>query len=247
MEAPQDNIKNRAENIATPEDKQLGIGLIDIDASIFEYMEKVVIPDIIQNEERIKVPLIYGNAERWVSARRDGYFRDKKGQIQIPLIMIKRSAISRDDGMKLFDKNLTYPSVKTWSKNNRYDRFSVVNNIAPSYEVYNIKMPVYVTITYDVIMWTNYTEHMNDLIEAFRFAADEYWGHKNKFKFHTKIDSFDTEQSMTEGSERVIKTTFGLEVSGYLLPQMFNNEPTTKKSYTNKQVIISTEIDNTLK
>jgi len=247
MKSPLDNIENRAHNITTPEDKQLGIVLEDIDGAIIGYLENIVIPTLQLDGKTLTVPVIYGNAERWVSARRDGFLRDQRGQIQIPLVMIKRNNLNRDDSMQLFDRNVTYPSIKKYSKRNRYDRFSLLNNINPEYEVYNITMPTYVTITYESIMWTNYTEHMNKLIEAVQFAGNEYWGDKDRFKFKTKIDSFDTEQSMAEGSERVIKTMFSLEVNGYLLPEMFNNKPTTSTGYTTKQTIISTEIDKTLK
>ena len=67
------------------------LSLIDIDSTIASYMEKHVIPEIEQNKSKVKVPLIYGNAERWKGAQKDGYLKDKLGKIQIPLIMIKRN------------------------------------------------------------------------------------------------------------------------------------------------------------
>ena len=59
-----------------------------------EYMTDVVIPDVEENGTKVKVPLIYGNPERWKSAAKDGYIRDQRGKIQIPLIMYKRNSIA---------------------------------------------------------------------------------------------------------------------------------------------------------
>ena len=66
---------------------------------MMEYMTDVVIPDVEENGTKVKVPLIYGNPERWKSATKDGYIRDQRGKIQIPLIMYKRNSIARDDSL----------------------------------------------------------------------------------------------------------------------------------------------------
>ena len=45
--------------------KPFSIGIKDIDESIMYYFEKVIRPFVIQNGERIPVPIIYGAPERW--------------------------------------------------------------------------------------------------------------------------------------------------------------------------------------
>ena len=37
---------------------------------MMEYMTDVVIPDVEENGTKVKVPLIYGNPERWKSQQR---------------------------------------------------------------------------------------------------------------------------------------------------------------------------------
>ena len=244
---PQDKTKGRASEITTPEEFQLGIELKDIDQVINDYMIDVIVPKLEGDGEVIDVPLIYGNAERWKSIQKDGYFRDNRGQIQIPIIVFKRNSVDRDDSIRFFSRELSYPTFKKYSEKNRYDRFSALNNVQPTYEQYNVTMPEYVTLTYDVSMWTNYTEHMNTLVEAYRYASDTYWGDKDKFKFRTFIESFSTEQTTASGTERVIRTDFSLEVKGYIIPKKFNNRPTTKKGYSVKEVKVTQEVDLTNK
>ena len=60
---------NRSEQMSRKGDsyKQFSVGLEDIDESIFYYFNNVIKPFVYQNKERIAVPVIYGNPERWKS------------------------------------------------------------------------------------------------------------------------------------------------------------------------------------
>jgi hypothetical protein len=104
-------------------------------------------------------------------------------------------------------------------------------------------MPDYVDISYEVMIWTNFTEHMNTIVESFKWAADEYWGDKDKFKFKVEIDSFDKVMEMTDNGERIVRTEFTMLAKAYLLPERFDNEPTTKKHISNRATIVTIETD----
>ena len=45
-------------------------------------------PTIKEANEQIKVPIMYGNEERWVNARKRGAVRDVNGSLILPLIMV---------------------------------------------------------------------------------------------------------------------------------------------------------------
>ena len=234
----------RADHITTPKEDQIGVSLYDIDEAIFRYMEDVIIPELKEDEKTLKVPILYANPERWTAIQKQGYLRDERSQLQIPLITFKRENVDKKENQNLFSRNVTYPTIKRWSSRNRYDRFSLMTGVQPEYEAHNVAMPDYVTLSYTVTMWTHYTEQMNTLIEAFSFARDNYWGDRDKFKFMTEIGAFNTEQDTADNSERIIRTTFDLTVNGYILPNKFNNRPTVKKDYTIKRVVTTTEIDS---
>jgi len=236
---------NRGKQIATEKEYIKGVKLIDIDTTIADYMTNVVIPDLEENENKIKVPLLYGNAERWKNARKDGYLRDQRGKIQIPLIMFKRNSIERNDLLSNFKELNKISTFKKYSPKNRYERFSIQNNVKPVNELYEINVPDYVTLTYEVMIWTSFTEHMNTIVEAFQFATDRYWGKENSYKFKVKIDSFDTTQEVGQGSERLIRTTFNMIVNAYLLPETYNKKPVVKKSNSVKRVVFGVETDLT--
>ena len=236
---------NRAKQLPIDKKYQKGVNLIDIDTTIAEYMSSTIVPDVEENGKKVKVPLIYGNAERWKNARKDGYLKDARGKIQIPMVMFKRNSIQRDESFQHFKDAAVMPSYQQYSAKNRYERFSLQNNVKPVMELYNVVVPDYVSITYEVMIWTSFTEHMNQIVEAFQYATDRYWGTEDKYKFRTRIDSFDNQQEVGAGSERIIRTTFTMNVNAYLLPEKFNELPIIKKENSKKRVVFGVETDLT--
>ncbi len=236
---------NRAKQLPIDKKYIKGVKLIDVDTTIAEYMTNFIIPDVEEYEKKVKVPLLYGNAERWNGARKNGYLRDQRGKIQIPLVMFKRNSIERDSSLQHFKEAGLLPAYQQYSAKNRYERFSLQNNVKPVMELYNIRIPDYVTLTYEVMIWTSFTEHMNKIVEAFQYATDRYWGNEDKYKFRVRIDSFDNQQEVGEGSERVIRTTFTMQVNAYLLPETYNETPIVKKELSKKRVVFGIETDLT--
>ena len=160
--------------------------------------------------------------------------------------MFKRNSIERNDVLSnTMNRHVSYPSVSKYSKKHRYDKFSAMTATEKPVELYDIVIPDYVTLTYEVIIWTDFTEHMNKVVEAFQYATDEYWGDKNGFKFRVKIDSFDNTTELSEGSQRIVRTNFTMAVNAYLLPEQFDNESTHKKSISPKKVVFGLETDLT--
>ena len=200
----------------------ISIGLQDHDEAIDYYFNNVIQPSVITNGERIKVPLVYGAPERWKSVQKDGYYRDKEGKIQTPLIMFKRTTVTKrkDLGNKMDANNpqLYYTFQAKYNKRNQYDNFSVLQNRAPNKEFHAVVIPDYVKLKYNFIIWTDYVAQMNKIIEAINYASDSYWGDEERFKFNAKIDTFTNKVELTQGANRMVKTDFGLELQGYIIP-----------------------------
>ena len=223
-----------------------GVKLYDVDLAIAEHMIDTVLPTVEIFQEKQKIPVVYGNPERWKSVQKDGYLRDKKGVLQIPLVMFKRNSINRDDALSnTMNRHVSYPSVSRYSKKHKYDKFSAMTGTQKPVQMYDIVIPDYVNITYEVIIWTDFTEHMNKIVEAFQYATDEYWGDKGGFKFRVKIDSFDNTTEVSEGSQRIVRTNFTMAVYAYLLPEQFDNRSTHTKRITPKKVVWGLEWDLT--
>ena len=238
---------NRANQIKSSKtDIKQSVSLFDVDYAIMTYLENVVLPTLDDNGKALKIPVIYGNSERWNGARRQGVYRDQKGKIQLPLMMIKRTSVAKNETMPMLNRQVSYQAVTKYSKDNRYSRFTLLGKATtPKYEIHNITMPDYVEINYECMGWTNYTEHLNAVIESLTYSSDEYWGDKQKFKFNTTIADYNVINEVGEGTERINRVEFTLNVKAYLLPEKFDGEATTKKSFNSSKIVVATETDVT--
>ena len=131
---------------------------------------------------------------------------------------------------------------KQYTDKNRYDKFSVQQGLIKQKELYSVAVPDYVTLNYECIIFTAYIEQMNKIIEKVNSADGSYWGEPGKLKFQANIESFEDSTEMSDG-ERFIKTTFSLQLYGYLVPEAFNDKVNTQKYITPKKIDIIDETD----
>lgn len=221
--------------------KQLQVGLKDADAAIIYYFNNVVRPSVIQNGVKVNVPVIYGAQERWVAVQKDGFYRDKNGKIQTPLIMYKRDSVekNRNLGNKMDANNPLHFGIfeKKYSKKNVYDRFSVLANREPVREYYGVIIPDYVTLTYSCVIFTEYTEQMNPIVESINFASDSYWGDPERFKFRASIDNYTTTTELIQGGDRTVKTTFTIKMAGYIVSDAINTNIGNSNKFYSKAAL----------
>jgi hypothetical protein len=222
--------QNRAKDLSFKGNKikDISVGLEDMDQAIQYYFDNVIRPNVIQNGSRIAVPVLYGDAEKWKSVQNDGFYRDPGGKLMAPLIMYRRTNIDKNrtlgnkiDGNKAHLFNVFETK---YNQKNFYDNFGVLTNRQPAKQYYVSVVPDYVTVTYECILFTNFIEQNNKLIEAIEFASDSYWGDFNRWHFRTKIDTFAVTNIVEQGNDRVAKTNFLMTLNGYLVPDTVNKE-----------------------
>jgi hypothetical protein len=222
--------KNRAKEISFKDKniKDFSVSLEDHDNVIKYYFENTIKPSVIQNGNRLPVPILYGSPERWASVQAQGYYRDKDGKLMVPLIMYKRDTLekNRSLGNKLDGNKVhNYQIFETrFNAKNQYDRFSVLSNRQPSKEYILSVIPDYVTLTYSCVIFTDYVEQINPIIEAINFASDSYWGDFSRFKFRARIDSFATTTEVNTEDGRAVKSTFNIVLNGYIIPDVINKQ-----------------------
>jgi hypothetical protein len=229
--------------------KPFTVGIQDIDEAIMYYFQNVIRPFVMQNGNRIEVPVIYGSPERWKSTQRDGYYKDKNGAIMAPLIMFKRNSIqkNRNIGNKL-DAN--YPNLygvmkKKYDTKNFYSNFNVLTNRIPEEQFYAVTIPDYVTVTYSCIVYTYYVEQLNGIVEAINYASDSYWGNPQRYQFKAAIDTFNIVTEVPQDNVRVVRSNFDIKLYGYIIPNTVQNNVSSLKKFRNKaKLIFSVETTN---
>ena len=222
--------------------KPFTVGIQDLDEAIMYYFQNVIRPFVMQNGNRIEVPVIYGSPERWKSTQKDGYYKDKNGAIMAPLIMFKRNSVekNRSLGNKL-DAN--YPNLygvmkKRYDTRNFYSNFNVLNNRKPEQQFYAVTIPDWVTVTYSCMVYTYYVEQLNGIVEAINYASDSYWGNPQRYQFKAAINSFNIVTEVPQDNVRVVRSTFDIKLYGYIIPNTLQNNVASLKKFRNKAKLI---------
>jgi hypothetical protein len=248
--APEDNIftKNRGKenSLRNSKSRDFSISIQDHDEAVKYYFENTIKPTVIQNNEILSVPIIYGSPERWKSVQESGFYRDANGKIMVPLIMYQRTTLEKNrnlgnkiDGNKVINYQIF---EQKFNNRNRYDRFDLLSNRQPSKEYFMSVIPDYVTLTYSCIIFTDYIEQINPIIEAINFASDSYWGDFSRFKFRAKIDNFATTTEVSTSDGRAVRTSFNITLNGYIIPNTINKQIASDKLYYGtSQVIFNLE------
>lgn len=245
-------LHNRAYEVRRDNDnvKDYKVKLEDIDTAILYYLDNIVLPNVSDNGNSLRIPVMYGSPEKWHSAGHDGFFKDKDGKIQVPLVMFRRTNVTKNrDLSNKIDANFPqlYQSfTKRWSRKNAYVPFSILNNVSPSREQFNVIVPDYVTISYEFIIWTDFVDQMNDIIEAVNYSEGTYWGEPERFKFRVRVDDYTNITDLPADNDRIIRTSFNLNLSGYIITDTLNKAiaQQNKKVYTNFILRFGQEVDN---
>ena len=251
---------NLQETLAVGKNFQDGyqITLKDIDTSIMSHLKNVIKPTIKEANEIIKVPVLYGNEERWKSVRKRGALRDKNGTIQLPVIILRRTDTNFTDSMPYsFDHDVSgqFTSIvrsKKYSPKNRYDRFGIQYGKNAVYDMIMTGMPDFVTCTYQIVMMTSFIEQMNYLTELIIEHENTYWGDTQSYKFLSALEgSFADATEMDVAGERVVKCEFGISMKGYVTPRFANSTQgpgsNIQKARTIGKVIFGEETEVDLK
>ena len=237
---------NRAEQTSFRNDtvKPLSIGIQDIDESVMYYFQNVIKPFVIQNGERLPVPIIYGSPEKWKSFQKDGYYRDLNGKIMAPLIMFKKNNIEKVRNLtnKLDANSPNNIAVygKRYSKQNEYSKFNILNNVSPEKTYYATVVPDYLNITYDCVIFTYYNDQLNKIMEALEFASDSYWGDPERFKFKATISTLTPTTELSDSTERIVKCALTITLYGYIIPDIPQKDLVNIRKFSNKNKLTFT-------
>jgi hypothetical protein len=229
--------------------RKISVNIYDIDHAVKWFIQNTIRPTIEEDENLINVPVMFTTGEKWAQAQRAGYLRDKNNMISSPLIMLRRTSmeprtdlennnvlrgISYNTGNKmLFERKYTAA--------NRYDRFSVYNQITPLREFYAVDFPKFVSVNYDLLIWTNGMEHLNEICEQFIYYDGKAWGDAFKFITYTDTPSFELVNDI--GSDRLVRAAFSLRTQGYLIPDRTGNDSGLEKFYGVTKTMIATETE----
>ena len=222
--------------------------LTDIDTSLVKFFENIVLPKLSYGDYQISIPVMCAESERWSQIQKNDFLRDKSNQILCPLMAFKRTSLAKDDTIPTGEmRNASGPIitkvVKTeLSDKNRYRKISdLYDEDIPQYKIINTVLPDYVNLTYEIIVWADYTKHMNDIISAINYYSGNFWG-VGKVRFRVEIKDFSNVSEVTLDKDRFLKWSCTVNIRTYILPEISTSFPQITTDYTNRKINITEKI-----
>jgi hypothetical protein len=117
------------------------------------------------------------------------------------------------------------------------------NNI---FEVLQMPPVQFVTVTYEVMIWTQYIQQMNNITMAIMSNMQNYVGRsfrleaRNGYTFVAYLDpGFEPNNNFDEftDSERIIRTSFTMKVPGYLIGETYPGAPSRARAFVSSPQI----------
>ena len=236
-------------------------GLEDLDYAVFSlFNEQIPLYYSLQGEQT-KVPVIFATGERFAVLRRNKPLTDRSGALILPLISITRSGLENIP-QKGMSNNQMIPEVFArrisnrngeWRQLNNFEGFQHIKHAAKEnktsynlgndlqnniYETIEIPPVRYFGATYEISIWSSFTQQMNDIITTIMSAYTLNPGQqfriesKKGYWFPAFIESSfsqDTSYSDFTDAERYIKYNMTLTTTGYILaPNIYNGKVALK-------------------
>lgn len=253
-EAQEKVLDNLSESVETDRERELrrdtdleenGVvaSVTDVDRAITYELDENFDFHVQQNNKRIKVPVIWDNQERWTWARQRRNLKSVKDKVLFPLIVVDRTDFKEHPTIKtkptiteLDTLGRTMTVRQRYSKKNRYDQFTTLQNAQPEKEYYITQVPFFFQASYDVTVFTEYRWQMDPINDLIQYYDSTYWGNDGEGKvYYTQVESINTTVEMTEEA-RYVQSEISLLSDGYIVPddQRDDIEPITKQSSPSK-------------
>lgn len=246
------DVHNRSQHVRRDDDviRTPKKTLYDIDYGVKWFIENEIQLQTNHGDELLKVPVIFANSEKWENVRKLGFVRDEKGKLQAPLVLLKRNNVQERENEKKLDinKDLVDTQILEMTRHNLRNRFEtpldqlIGKSNSMSNELFLMNVPRYVNVTYELLMWTDFTSQMNDLIDQMLMYSGMAWGNEDN-RYQTFIRGFQFETINTITNDRIVRASTSLDVKGYVLSEQKFKKETLKKAYSIKKVSFDTIID----
>ena len=227
-------------------------GLEDLDRAVFSLFDSQIPLNYELSGETKKVPVIFATGERFALLRRKKPITDKRGALILPLVSITRGAIENNPA-KGIANNQMFPEVvarrisknnDSWRQLNNFEGFKSLSHIAKEstkrsqsfslkpdlenniYETIEIPPVKYFGTSYEITIWSSYSQQMNKLLEAIMSAYTLNPGQQFKVEsdkgywfpaFVESSFSQDTNYADYTDSQRYIKYSMTISATGYIL------------------------------
>jgi len=235
------NQVNRAEQIREDNDyiKVPEITIYDVDYAILHYLRNSIKPEVQDRDRMIDVPVMYASGEIWSQIQSNGFMRDEKNKLLCPVMTLSRTRMEEYKDFAKLDVNnrvssRVYHSLGYTQTNDRHALSNRLDLELPKAEIYTILIPEYYYVYYDLIIWTDFNEQLNKVVEQIIPVNNFVWG--NDYQFVTNVEDFYFSTVNISKQERIVKASTKLRVLATLMPAYVERKSSIQKAFSIKKV-----------
>ncbi len=230
----------------------------NIDRSLVEYLNDTLDLSTYTNEGFVKTPVIWQASERAYQVKNKKDLRDDAGALKLPIIGVERVNVQKDPERKgayqaqvysadgngrtgrmviarkiVQDKTRNFAvaeSMRMLPKDVEHQKYYPRINKKVVIKSLSIPIPVYVNLTYKIVIQTEYQQHMNELIAPFVTRTGQinsFLLRRNGHLYEAFIDSDLTQSNNVSNLEedmRMFKTEISIRVLGHLIGEGKNDD-----------------------
>jgi hypothetical protein len=238
-----------------------------IDTALFDYFDEKLGIFTTTNKGWNKVPVIWVSAERAFQIKNSRKLRDKRGLFKLPAITIERKGITKDvskkgavyanvpahqdkaGGTVTVARRIKQDKTANFARSDAYRLHSQLNyprkNSKVVYQTVTVPLPVYVELSYEIMVRTEYLQQMNEIMTPIiTKAGSRNPGvnyvvlEKDNHEYETFFEAdygMDSNVAKLEQEERKYETKITANVVGYLMGAG-KNDPQPKIVYRENSV-----------
>lgn len=206
-----------------------------------------------------KVPVIWVTPERSYQVKENKEFRDLNGALNPPMITVERGGIVKDVKNNatfynnqapvnkfLISKRINQKKTSEFANADYARKYKQTTFATPRpknqkivYEYTNLLLPVYATFTYNLSIFTQFQQQMNEIVQPFitKTGSSKYFIiERDGFKYECFIEqNFDSKNNISsmEEEERRYITNITVKVLAVLLGDGYNQNDTIIKTFEN--------------
>lgn len=245
-----DNDKNELLNLSSIE---------NVDFAFFDWLEKDLNLFCNTKDGFKKVPLFWVTPERSYQIKQNKEFRDINGALKPPMITIERTSIEKDqknsatffanippkDNKMLVSRRINQKKTSEFANADFKRNFGEVGFLSPKknkkivYEYKEMLLPVYANFTYNISIFTQFQQQMNEIVQPFitKFGSQRYFliekdGYKYECFLQPNIETKNNINSMEE-EERKYISSLTVKILANLVSDGVNQKDSVFKTFEN--------------
>jgi hypothetical protein len=230
----------------------------NIDRSLVEYINDTLDLSTSTNEGFVKTPVLWQASERAYQVKNNKDLRDGAGALKLPLVGIERTAITKDPERKggyqaqtystdgngrtgrmviarkiVQDKTRNFAvakSMRMLPESGEYQKYYPRINKKVVIKSLSIPIPVYINLSYKIVIQAEYQQHVNELTAPFVTRTGQinsFLLRKNGHLYEAFIDpefAQNNNSANLDEEMRMFKTEINIKVLGYLIGEGKNDD-----------------------